>query len=132
MTELTIKEEESPAFEPPTGPSTIIVQVIEGENCHLVRWDKDKSQWLSRGLDIGESAHEGRDAYWEIGEGGMLDVIVEQLAPEDLKPGWWLIVNFTASYYQDYWGEYDVDYDCGEFRPATPEEIEKYWGSQQS
>ena len=63
-------------------------------------------------------------ASYEVAYGCGLNYLVEDLI-ECPGPGWWVLEDVTATFTRgDGWTiDDDINFECGELRPATPEEI---------
>jgi hypothetical protein len=110
---------ESRAMDEPyqRGPSTILVQLIEGSHYLFTR------DGVDAGIEIEECRYTNGDADIEADAGMLHDAIAPMLEDGFWRVGWFVIERFTCHYSRDYWGECDVDYECTNVREATDEDI---------
>lgn len=130
LAQITIKEEESKEEDsyPKPGKSTVLCEVIEGDNYMFRRWSGGLTKHVELELDFGELQHEGGSAAIEA-EAGMLDYAVAPMlldSFDELKPGWYVVEGFYGSYSTDYYGEVDCDFDCDLVRKARWSDIEHF------
>jgi hypothetical protein len=111
--------EEELAYEyPKPERSLVLVQIIKGENSIFTRYNRETRRYESAGLEFHEIFSLGGSADIESENGMLGDAVAPMLEPEYWQPGWYVIEDFYGYYSRDYYGEVDVDYECGVVRLA--------------
>lgn len=69
-------------------------------------------------------------ASYEEQYGGFLNYTIESMVDLSANPGWYVIENVTGFYAKgDGWeADDDIEFYCGDIRPATTEEISSFFG----
>lgn len=96
------------------GASRVLVKFIEGDSYYLP------------GMEYEETHYDGKSATFEAEGSFLVEQMIENSDNAPATPGWWMVDRLVITYYEDYDGPVDADYEVSSWRPAVQADLDHF------